>query len=428
MRKKPFNLLILVFGIAILMAIIFIIIGQKNKDSLPVYKGGEALSEETPTEKELEIPVSTYLDDSNMFSVAVPDGWERVDHGNRMEFVHAPSKTSISIELTDYDPLINNRDSASVSTRIVQEGYSFVSFAQTSNASSETIYKKNDTVDYILEELWCRNGIVRLLFTLNDENYSKMLPYLNKILQSFQWGKSADVIPEGYYLQYIEYGDFEFAIPGGWNFSVQDGVGYLINADNSAEMTLRVVEYTGTLTDITTYRFTEILKPGRENGFMIKNSSASVNQASADISYLNQNGINMVNSTYLFANGHYLYEMQYDYVSNSIDSSLPSTSASLFREFLTKKIAEHPELYTEPETEEPTSEVEELTSEVEESTTEEITTEQASTEQTTSSEGYSWHKSDKGWWYGDSSWFAKNIEITIEGKSYKFDENGYLID
>ena len=40
---------------------------------------------------------------------------------------------------------------------------------------------------------------------------------------------------------------------------------------------------------------------------------------------------------------------------------------------------------------------------------------------------YSWHKTSKGWWYGISGgWYAKNVTYTIDGKSYSFDNMGYL--
>ena len=39
----------------------------------------------------------------------------------------------------------------------------------------------------------------------------------------------------------------------------------------------------------------------------------------------------------------------------------------------------------------------------------------------------SWHQDSKGWWFGDESgWYAKNRSLTIDGKSYSFNSNGYL--
>lgn len=40
----------------------------------------------------------------------------------------------------------------------------------------------------------------------------------------------------------------------------------------------------------------------------------------------------------------------------------------------------------------------------------------------------SWHESDKGWWYGDTSgWYAMDGWMKVDGKWYFFDEFGYMI-
>ena len=40
-----------------------------------------------------------------------------------------------------------------------------------------------------------------------------------------------------------------------------------------------------------------------------------------------------------------------------------------------------------------------------------------------------WRQDAKGWWYGDDNgWYAKNQTLSIDGKSYSFDSNGYLIE
>ena len=39
----------------------------------------------------------------------------------------------------------------------------------------------------------------------------------------------------------------------------------------------------------------------------------------------------------------------------------------------------------------------------------------------------SWKQDKKGWWFGDTAgWYARNTTLTINGKQYSFDNNGYL--
>lgn len=46
---------------------------------------------------------------------------------------------------------------------------------------------------------------------------------------------------------------------------------------------------------------------------------------------------------------------------------------------------------------------------------------------TKSGEMAQWHKTSKGWWYGDSTWYAKDATYTIDGVEYTFDKDGYLV-
>ena len=40
----------------------------------------------------------------------------------------------------------------------------------------------------------------------------------------------------------------------------------------------------------------------------------------------------------------------------------------------------------------------------------------------------SWHKTGNRWWYGYDGWYAKSRSYTIDGKSYKFDAKGLLVE
>ena len=41
---------------------------------------------------------------------------------------------------------------------------------------------------------------------------------------------------------------------------------------------------------------------------------------------------------------------------------------------------------------------------------------------------YGWHKTTKGWWYGNSKWYAKSKAYTIDGVSYSFNASGYIAE
>ena len=342
-NNKSTNMLILILGISIIGSLIFMIISNRQqKDKLQVYDGNDKVDVIETTEKEIDITTNTYIDDDGIFQVQIPEGWERVVKGDTVEFIHTPSATSVKISKHDYDPSVNCLDSSYLSASMVDAGYTFVSCDYISNTSSEIVYQKtgNKTYDFIEENLWCKEYIATLLFTFDDANYEKMSPYLDKIFNSFTWSDDVTQIPEGYYLSYLEMGDFEFLVPDTWTMGAQDNSVVCANQENTAQMIVTVQEYDKDLSTLTTYDMTSLIKPGRENGFMITNSTSAINKATADVSYLAADGTNMFNKTYLFANGYYLYSIQFDYIANSIDDSVPKTCSEFFREFVTKKIQE----------------------------------------------------------------------------------------
>lgn len=344
--NKNVNILVLIFGIAIIGSLIFTIIStNKQKNKLQVYDGEEQIEEIATTEKEIVIETNTYIDEDNIFSVQIPVDWELVKNNDYIEFVHKPSATSVQLIKEPYDPNVTVLNASDISANVVNAGYTFVSCDYMGNASSETIYQKvgDNTYDYIEEVFWCRDYIVTLKFILNDANYSKMSPYLDKIYNSFTWSEDMVTVPEGYYLVYLDYGDFEFLVPEDWTLGTEENSVVSSNQDNTAQMVVKDFEYNDDLSQITTYELSDLIKPGRENGFMITNSSSSVNKAYAECAYYNSNGINMVNKTYLFVNGYYMYSIQFDYVANSIDENIPALCSQYFREFITKKLQEEME-------------------------------------------------------------------------------------
>ncbi len=340
-NKRSTNIIILIIGISIIGSLIFTIIGiNKQKNTLQVYDGNDKINNIDSTEEELNIVTNTYVDDDNLFSLQIPDGWERVVRNGHTEFIHTPSATSVSINIQPYDPSVNALDPTTVSASLLNEGYQYLNCDYINGYSSEIIYQKtgNKTYDYIEENIWCREYVVTLLFTLSDDNYEKMQPYLNKIFNSFEWSDNVTPIPEGYHLIYISIGDFEFLVPDTWTVGSEGNSVVCANQENNAQMIVKVQDFTDDLSNMTSYDLAALIKPGRENGFIITNSSASINKASAESSYLSADGYNMFNKTYLYANGYYLYTIQFDYLANSIDETLPDTCSSYFREFVTKKL------------------------------------------------------------------------------------------
>ena len=350
--KKP-NIVIVVLIVAAMLTLLFAVIESRKKKELPVYTTEQGVNVETDTEAPIQIDASVYLDEENHFQVQIPDGWTKAKTKQSIQFVHSASATSVTITSYPYISYINNMDETTMSTNVTNGGYQFVSWQKTSPSSYETIYQKLEkgTFDYIVETFWNRDRVVELTFVLDDNNYKKMSPYLDKIYNSFAWTEDANVIPEGYSLINIELGDFEFGIPTEWYVGVEGSVIVGNNADNTARMTVTVQEHNGDFTDVTSYDLSNMIRPGRENGFIINDFNTNTDKITVKAQYFDANGVNMESKSYLFTNKRYMYWIQFDYYSNAIDNSIPETCAELFREFMGEP---EPEQTTEQKTEQKT--------------------------------------------------------------------------
>lgn len=335
MYKRKQNPLILLGGIIIMLSIIFTMCSQKKQDKLKVYEGDIVSTQEITTES-LNIDTFTYENLEAGFQMEIPAEWNKVVKDGYDTYIHIPSSSSIQIQIEPYNPSINMTTQESLSSEITQNGYTFVSSNQIDTSSYEVMYQKitDSTYDYIEETRWNRKYIVKLLCIFNDENYKRIYPYYEKIINSFNW-TTEDIIPSDIFLYYSQYGDFEFAVPLGWSIGSSDSSYVAVNSNNTAQITITVSEHTDLLSEITATDMTNYLNTNK-NAFMLKDFSTSATEATATASY--NNGTASTNRTYLIANGQYLYSIQFDYYDNSIDETLPAICRSYFREFITQKI------------------------------------------------------------------------------------------
>ena len=372
------NPLVLIFGIIILGSLMFTIISQKKQNSeLKVYQEEDNVENlETPTEETIDIESFTIADDEAGFSINIPEGWQKIKKNGYDNYIHSPSVTSVGIEITDYEPYVNSYNEVDMASNITNNGYSFVSFTKKSSSSYEFIYQdiKDSTYDYIDEVLWSKNNIVTLHFIVKDDNFSKMSPYLDSIFNSFTWHKDTEIIPDYIYLIYMDYGDFEFGMPADWTIGSENNTVYATNSDNTAQMTLTVTENSSSLENVNGYELTSVLQPTRSSGFMLQSFNAEQTKVTATAAYYNNEGINMVNKTYIYTNGVYQYNFQFDYISGVLDDTYTDELMTYYREFFlkhNKDYFETTEESTENTTEATVTDASEKTTEY---STEELTT------------------------------------------------------
>lgn len=339
-RNKDKYILYLVVGIMILAGI-FTFISQRNLNKLTVYNSSDKVEESSDKkETELDIDMSIYTNEKSGYSISIPADWQQVTKNGYTTFVHAASGSSLQIQELAYDPAINNVTSDLLSTEVAASGNTFVNFKRNTSSSYELMYQdfQNSTYDYIEEVYWDRNRIIKLVCTFNDENYKKILPYYEKIIGTFSWTKESE-IPSDYYLYYNDSAKFEVGIPSSWTMSQAENTIIAMAGDTNASLSISVIGNTSYLDSITATDMASLLKNGKSNFIMQNYDNSSKEKATVSCTYV-ANDIQLNNKTYVFANGTYLYFLSIDYESGSIESEVPETCASLFRDFVSKQSAE----------------------------------------------------------------------------------------
>ncbi len=358
------NPLILIFGVIILASLGFTIINQnKQNKEIKVYTNPDNI-QQIDQHSNTDAKIETYLVpyDDYKFSIEIPNEWSKVVKDGYDNYIHSPSATSVGIEILPYEPTINLVNESDLSTELTNSGFGFVSFERKTTSSYEVIYQntQNSSYDYIDEVIWSRENIVKLHFIVNDNNFTKMSPFLDAIYNSFKWNADAKVIPDYIVENYISYGDFEFGLPTDWTFSYEGNSIYSTNPDNSAQMVLTISEYSDSLEDVTSYDITSMLQPSRNNGFMLQTIESQMTSLKATEQYYNNNGDITVGKTYLYANGVFLYNFQFDYVYGSLSDTYTDELMEFYKEYYlahNKEILEKTEEQTTEITTESTTEM-----------------------------------------------------------------------
>lgn len=315
-------------------SMIFTMVSKKKQADLNVYTKSDQVTQKKDLSKEepLDIDMSIYTDEETGFSLEVPSDWQEVTKNGYPTFVHPASASSIQIQVLDYDPSINNETAESVSAKIAEDGMTFTDFMRKDPCSSELLYQdyQNTTYDYMVESYWDREHIVKLVCTFNDQNYEKIQPYYQKILESFAWDKQ-NPIPDGYELYYNEYADFEVGIPETWDVANAENAVVASDVNTGASLTITMQENTAFLDTLTATDVAQMLN-SEKNNFMMKSYKNDKEQALA-VSTYTIDGTAYENRYYLFATGKKIYALSFDYPSGSISEDLAGTCAGLFRDF-----------------------------------------------------------------------------------------------
>lgn len=329
------NPYILILGVIVILSMLFTIFSQKRQDKLAVYQDSNKVETKDSKEdesKKLDVETEIYTDNEHHFSLSIPKDWEQVTKGGYPTFVHSASASSLQVQVLDYDPAVNNESQTTLSAKIADDGKTFVSFDKKTTSSYELMYQdfQNSTYDYIEEVYWDRDNIIKLVCTFNDENYEKIKPYYELILNSFAWQR-ANEIPADYAMYYNDQAGFEVMIPAAWTLGASGNAVVATDGDTGASETLMMTNNTSYFDSVTATDMAKILNTG-QSGFMMNSYDNSKETATAKCTYIIDN-VQYQETVYGYATGEAMYFVTFDYEAGTVSDEMIELCGNSFRTF-----------------------------------------------------------------------------------------------
>ena len=334
---------ILIFGAIALISLMFVIVTNiSNRNKLQVYTTPETIPDVEVTQENAldDVKMTSYSNDEKGYSIGVPDTWVKVIKSGFTTYVDQDTGASVQIQDLEYDPTFNNMTEETAYQMATNNGYTFVSFNRTGNASYEILYQgtTNATYDYVESVYWDRDSAVRVLCSLSDEQYQKDFPVISAITNSFTWERP-NPIPEGFNLAYFDAYGIEVGIPETWTTSVSDNSYVAMDEASSATMTLQAQEFDGTVDSLSEMDISNMVSATREGYIM--NDFRTLEGAVYCSGIYTVNNVQYINDVMFISNGSHLFVITFDYENGSIDANIPNTCFELARVLYTTQAEEN---------------------------------------------------------------------------------------
>ena len=243
---------------------------------LKVYVPGEGKSvytiEEPEPETEETFGATLWRSDRIALQMPVPEGWSRVTKDGHDTFVHAATSSSVQVQILSYYPRVNSVTAETVDADLSKRGYKLASFNRTGDTSYFVQYtdaREAGIIDMFEMVMWDRSNVVKIVVTVNDTYLDRLSDEIDFCLGNVVWNR-ANPVPEGVFLEYMGYGDFEFGVPDTWSFGETEGGFYAADENTGATLTAGVVDESLTIEDINQYDYAQFMQNGRPDFGMTK--------------------------------------------------------------------------------------------------------------------------------------------------------------
>lgn len=125
-------------------------------------------------------------------------------------------------------------------------------------------------------------------------------------------------MPDGYYMYYSEYGNFEFAVPGDWANSIENGEFIASNAETGALFRVSLTNTANGLDKMTQLDYVNAMSSGK-SGYLLSSYCNNGSFLNAEARYEN-NGVEYTELHSILATNGFWYEFLFQCPSDGIDA------------------------------------------------------------------------------------------------------------
>lgn len=329
--RKPRNWVLAMLVLSV-MAALLVSFTSSFSSNLPSYSQPNT-TVEPPEQKQPEKTYDTQLftAEDKAFSMEVPSGWTRAVKDGCDTFLNPNDGARISFAVSAYDPALNMVTQETVSGNVTQSGGLLGAFLKNSNASFVEVYEIG-AVDYFEYHIWDLDTHIQVYVEVPAAQYSSYNDLILHLFDTFQW-EQPNPIPEGYTLYYSEYGNFEFALPDGWEYGIQNGAFIAQSSESGANFRVTVTNTTSDLSAISQIDYTNVMSAGK-SGYMQSAYNNTGSILTSEASFISEN-VQYAELHSILATGAFQYEFLFQTPADSAEVTMPEflTVTKCFRVF-----------------------------------------------------------------------------------------------
>lgn len=271
--------------------------------------GNSSVTDGTSSQPQELFSMNKYT--GNGYEVSVPTEWEKVVKDGYDTFIHVPTSASVQLINGDYNPVVNCVTQNSLQKTLQAQGFTLLSFAQTTTSSYEAVYKDADYT-YMEFMFWTQDKIVNLYCTVPSQYFETFGGTYMSIVQSFRWADTETKIPQDIAILYSEVAKFQMAVPlsDKWGYAQTDNTIIVQNTSDSVYFSVTGVASTEDLSALTQVQYVQIVSQNYKN-FFLKSFTNDKGTISSVATYQRDN-TTIYLSQYIISTGNMQYTINYE--------------------------------------------------------------------------------------------------------------------